>query len=69
MVKTHGHFDRVVVGKYTWTENENLWSVGFNKKWQGCFFSKPSVAVLEFQFGKTVSNENGIIKVISLDIK
>jgi len=28
--------------KYTWTENENLWSVGFNQKCQGCcLFSKP----------------------------
>ena len=27
--------------KYTWTENENLWSVGLNKMWQDCLFCKP----------------------------
>jgi len=38
--------------KYTWTENENLWNVRFNKKWQAQVVFSLSLEVLEVQFGK-----------------
>jgi len=78
MVKTYWHFDHVVILtklKYTWAENENLWSVGFNKKCQVYFLSQ-GLGVLEVQFGKSKSfkwkkdwGEHSLHCLISLGIK